>query len=136
MTGLPMTPKNLRHLLLPLAALTLQACTHAPAPETSTPSTVPRDPSAAVAPTQSPRPLPPPPPPLPLQACPHAPAPETSTPSTVARAPSAAVAPTQSPDPPPDLLPPATVPAPAADAISRIRDEGMNRSQVMQTLSY
>jgi hypothetical protein len=35
-----------------------------------------------------------------------------------------------------DLLVPATVPAPSADAISKIRDEGMNRSQVMQTLSY
>jgi hypothetical protein len=35
-----------------------------------------------------------------------------------------------------DLLAPATVPAVSKDAVARIRDEGLNRSQVMQTLEY
>jgi hypothetical protein len=35
-----------------------------------------------------------------------------------------------------DFLAPATVPAVSKDAVALIRDEGMNRSQVMQTLEY
>src|SRR4051812_45199677 len=60
----------------------------------------------------------------------------TADASSVERAPQSASTAASDASPTVNLLIPATVPAPSADAISKIRDEGMNRSQVMQTLSY
>lgn len=56
--------------------------------------------------------------------------------SSVERSPQSAPGTPSEASPTVDLLVPATIPAPSADAISKIRDEGMNRSQVMQTLSF
>jgi hypothetical protein len=74
---------------------------------------------------------------LTLMSCAHRPTPApTAETSATDGAPQTSPQTSADAAPAVELLSPATVPAPSTDAVARIRDEGMNRSQVMQTLSY